>query len=270
MSVWSGTGEDLRSATLVRMSDILEESGIDAGGQPSRLSGDAYPKNGSVDMEQRLGSARATPTGVSWVPDEVVADCRQIWNRLRGASSLQSLAVTSALRGEGRSTVATGLAVVQRTVMQRTTVLVELDLSKPSFADQLGIRRAPGLAEALRGEAPLVDCIQWVEAHLGVLAAGNVGEDGDAMLAGLGQSGLLSRLALLCEFTVADLPPLPPAGIADAVADLFGSVLLVVLAGATPLPTVSRAAATLQTPPAVVLNRTVSAIPRRLRRILAS
>lgn len=204
----------------------------------------------------------------AWVPTEVLAACRSIWRNLEVPSVRPSIAVTSALRREGRSTVAAGIALVQRNFLGRKTILVELDTASPSLAAARGIRPVPGLAEALRGEVGLPECIVWLDQDLGVLPAGAVGDAGEAMLSSVVSSEVLPDLSLLADAIVADLPPLPPTGAADIVADLFDSVVLVVRAGATPLSAVTQALDALEAPPAVVLNRTASAVPGWLRRRL--
>lgn len=210
--------------------------------------------------------SQLTRPGGSWVPDGVITECRRAWRRLDGDTEVASVAVTSSLRREGRTTVAVGLALARRDLLSRKSILVELDLVNRSFAANAWSHPSPGVAEVLRGEAPLVDCIEWVAEGLGVLPAGDPGDEGAALLTPPAVSQLLSGLRAFSDFVIADLPPLPPAGVADTVADLFGSVVLVVRAGATPMSVVSQAAETLETPPAVVLNGTASALPRWLRR----
>jgi tyrosine-protein kinase Etk/Wzc len=175
--------------------------------------------------------------------------------------------VTSAERGEGRSTVAAGAAVVLRTEYEQQTVLIELDLDAPSFAETFAIPRAPGLAELLRGEAVLADCVTWVQPGLGVLPAGSVHDVID-VLTRFRRSDVLSDLLAAGHAVVADLPPLPPHGTADRVVDLFPKVILVVKAGVTPQPALRAAVSILDTTPAVVLNHKESAVPRWLRRPL--
>ena len=51
-----------------------------------------------------------------------------------GGPAARSIAVTSCHRGEGRSTVALALALLERTTYDRRTLLVELDLEHPWLA----------------------------------------------------------------------------------------------------------------------------------------
>jgi Mrp family chromosome partitioning ATPase len=226
----------------------------------NRLNGD-----GTRLVTAGAGPPLHVPVNVSWVPSEVAAVCARVSKRL-GWGDLPSLGVTSARRREGRSTVAAGLALAQRNVFGRRTVLVELDAIAPSLGATLGLSGGPGLAEAMRGTASISDCIVWEADGLGVLPVGTVDEDAAAFLSRLSRTGLLQDIGQLCDVVVADLPALPPAGPADIVAQLFGAVVLVVRGGSTPLPVVTAAADALMEPPAVILNRVESTLPRWLQR----
>src|SRR5262249_54705970 len=155
------------------------------------------------------------------VRPEVVAGCGAALRRMRG-DGVDELAVTSSVRREGRSMVALGAALVQRNEYGQRTILLELDLGSHSRAGG-----APGIAEVMRGEAGLFECIVPLAPHLGLLPAGNAGTDAARLLARFRSSTLLHDLRRPGYVIVADLPPLPPYGLADRVVDLFSSVLFV-------------------------------------------
>jgi Mrp family chromosome partitioning ATPase len=201
-----------------------------------------------------------------WVSDELIVTARRVWQRLDFAPGSATLAVTSAVRREGRTTVAAGLAMARADVAPAKTVLVELDLAKPSFAQERWTSSGPGVADVLRGSAPLVECIEWVTDDLGILPAGEAGEREGDLASPAAVSAMLRELRALADVVVADLPPLAPSGNADSICGLFDSVLLVVRAGATPLPTVQQAVDSMDRAPSVFLNRTSSSVPRWLRR----
>lgn len=70
----------------------------------------------------------------------------------RGRRAVQSCMIASASRGDGKTTLACNLAIVLAQTGRRT-LLVDIDSRNPSVERGFGLRRGPGLAEMLRGEA---------------------------------------------------------------------------------------------------------------------
>jgi Mrp family chromosome partitioning ATPase len=93
--------------------------------------------------------------------DAALDACRRVALRIRTAmsrASLRSLAVASAVRGEGKTTVTCDLAIAMASLSKEGEVaLVDLDLRNPSIARRLGIEVDVGVEQYLSDHAALDD-----------------------------------------------------------------------------------------------------------------
>jgi Mrp family chromosome partitioning ATPase len=195
----------------------------------------------------------------------VLQGCREAIQRIGDRESL-GFGVTSSVRGEGRSTIAAGLALVQWLDYEKRTVLVDLDLEKPSLHDRFGVSAGPGIADLLEGQHAVEDHLQRIAGDVWLLSAGRLREDAPRTLIQLAQSNVLSQLAEWADAVVFDLPPLLASPTGLEAARLCATPVMVVRAGITPLPTVREAVDTLGSSPPVILNGVRSALPRWVRR----
>jgi succinoglycan biosynthesis transport protein ExoP len=129
---------------------------------------------------------------------------------------VDTLLVTSAIAGEGKTTVAVDLAHVVA-LTGRRTVLVELDLRRPSFAEHFALDPARGLTTALTGRAQVSELLLEPLAHvpsLQVLPAGPVPHNPSELLGSARLEEILAELAGDASMVIVDAPPLNP--VADA------------------------------------------------------
>jgi Mrp family chromosome partitioning ATPase/capsular polysaccharide biosynthesis protein len=133
-----------------------------------RSSGDveeqiALPLLGQVRTDA-LGSS---PSGRGdHLPDPIDWELFQIMRRnvefLEPGRSIRSVAVTSPMPEEGKSTVASFLALANAAAGKRT-LLIECDLRRPTLAARLGAKSAPGLTDYVLGKVQLSDVIQTID-----------------------------------------------------------------------------------------------------------
>lgn len=170
---------------------------------------------------------------------------------------VHTIGVTSSRRGEGRSTVAAGLALADVKRLGRRCILLDLDTDSWERGSASGgaPKRLPSSVWKL---------VDWVNADFGVLRLGDQVDGGELTRAQVG--GVLAELLDHAVDVVADLPALPPDGSGDQFAGLLDVVVLVIQAGSTAEDVVKRASLSLAEPPVVLLNQTRSAVPRWLRR----
>jgi Mrp family chromosome partitioning ATPase len=208
---------------------------------------------GDDDAQSGVPTEAARPTRRHPIPAAVLESCAGALAGMGGPAA-RSIAVTSCHRGEGRSTVALALALLERTTYARRTLLVELDLERPWLADALELPESPGVAEVLRGETSVEGALRWTDGDLAVLSAGDPRGVPAALLAQVVTGDLLDGLGGLFDTLVVDLPPLEGTGSAALVARKCSTPVLVVRAGAAELRDIKKAVAMFDVPPPILMN----------------
>jgi polysaccharide biosynthesis transport protein len=129
---------------------------------------------------------------------------------------LDTLMVTSAIAGEGKTMVSVDLAHVVA-LTGRAVVLVELDLRKPTFADQFELGAPHGLTSVLTRSAKLADVLLTPLPdlpNLSVLPAGQLPYNPSEILGSERITELIATLQNAYDMVILDAPPLNP--VADA------------------------------------------------------
>ncbi|WP_108718053.1 polysaccharide biosynthesis tyrosine autokinase [Miniimonas sp. S16] len=122
--------------------------------------------------------------------------------------------VTSAVAGEGKSTVAVNLAVALAGAGDRV-LLIDGDLRKPTVAKYLGLEGGAGLTELLIGEVELEEVIQPVYEGLDVIASGSQPPNPSDLVSRHTLAELVDALEEQYDVILLDSPPVLP--VADAV-----------------------------------------------------
>jgi capsular exopolysaccharide synthesis family protein len=168
-------------------------------------------------------------------PDSAAAEQYRVLHqrvlRLAATRPLRILAVTSAGRGEGRTTTAANLALTAARE-GRATLLVEGDLRRPTLARLLGLPPRAGVAEVLAGRAELGQAVGRI-GPLALLVAGEAAEPGP-LLRGPAAAALVDELRAGWELVVVDAPPALAFSEGDRLSGEADAALLVVRAGTTP------------------------------------
>lgn len=185
-----------------------------------------------------------------------------------GGPRLSRLGVTSALRGEGRTTIALAMAAVQAREFGRRALLVDADFENSSLSEMFGFAGEPGLAEVTTGELSLDTAVREVADGVALLPAGVANKQRARSVRELLSTDLLDELAGRYEVAVVDLPPLLGSTDGPLLAAHFQSALLVVRAHVTPLAQIEKAVGLLSAQPLVLVNGVRSSLPRWLRRLV--
>lgn len=157
---------------------------------------------------------------------------------LQGRQS-RVIGVTSALPGEGKSTVATNFAALLA-VSGRKTLLIDGDVRKPALATMMKPLPQVGLIEALTGEIPWNQAIKTDrQSQLSILPIAARAETGRArhasdLVSSPAMRQLIDEARQAFDYIVVDLPPLGPVIDAKAFEPMADGFLFVVEWGKTP------------------------------------
>jgi len=134
--------------------------------------------------------------------------------QLTSAQPLSSLMVTSALAGEGKTTLSIGLALSAARSHQRV-LLIDTDLRHPSVHEQLGLPNARGLSSLLSGQSRFSPVpLSLAGATINVLPAGPIPDDPVKLLSSRLLTQLLAYAETNYDLVILDTPVI--LGSADA------------------------------------------------------
>ncbi len=126
----------------------------------------------------------------------------------------KTLMVTSAGKGEGKSTTAANLAIALAQDAKKVA-LVDGDLRRPSVHRQIGIPNNAGLTNAIVSGAPLADVTLDIGIeNLSVITAGPIPPNPAELLDSARFSRIMEELRTIYDIVVFDAPPV--LGVADA------------------------------------------------------
>lgn len=166
------------------------------------------------------------------------------------------IALSSALPGEGKSTVSLGLVAALARERGQRVLLVEADLRRPSISVTLGLDPAPGLSEWLDGALDQVPVRLYQPGGFFVLAAGQAAFDRPEALGSPLMDALLRSARGAFDFVILDAPPILPVADTILMQDLLDGFVLIVRSRSTPREAILDALGRLQSDKivGVVLN----------------
>jgi Mrp family chromosome partitioning ATPase len=177
--------------------------------------------------------------------------------------------IASAESGEGRTLVATALALMLSERTDRNVLLVDANTQRPCIHRLFGVSGSPGLADCLMGESHLQDAVSLV-GTLSVLPAGRRNDTRLLFRTGASKR-LLGEMGRTHDVTLVDLPPLTPDNEeATALCDWADGTIIVVRANVTKAPDVAKAVKVVEVEKllGIVLNQEEEELPSWLERLL--
>lgn len=213
----------------------------------------------SIDLSMLAQRGIVTPTE----PRAIVSEEFRIVKRplLRNASARTAgtirngnlIMVTSSLPGEGKTTTAISLAMSIALEMDKTVLLVDADVAKPSVMGMLGLQEKRGLLDVLANDSlDLSDVLLRTNVeNLVLLPSGPTHARSTELLASDSMAHLLEEISgrYPDRIIVFDSPPLLLTNEARVLATHMGQILFVVEAGRTLHSSVTDALTTIEACP---------------------
>ena len=148
--------------------------------------------------------------------------------RFLSAQPVRSLIVSSAIAGEGKTTVAWNLATTAASMGQRV-LLVDADLRDPQLHTLLNLHQGRGLAEVLaEDKARWEDAIVPLEKNLSVLTAGQASPDSARLLASKEMQSLMHQMRSAFDLVIYDSANLTEFSDTSFLAEQTDGVVMVV------------------------------------------
>lgn len=172
------------------------------------------------------------------------------------------IVVTSALPGEGKTTLVCNLAIAIAAADTRVLV-VDADLRRPRLAGLLGLEGSAGLTDVLAGRRPPEQVIQpWSGGPFDVLASGPLPPNPSELLAARQMESLMGDLRDRYDVVLVDSAPLLPVTDTAAMAPGTDGAIMVCRFKKTTREQVSRGVAALAAVSVPVLGTVFTMVPR--------
>jgi capsular exopolysaccharide synthesis family protein len=155
---------------------------------------------------------------------------------------MRRLGVVSASQGEGKTTLALGLARAFALDPRTRVLLIEADLRRPAVDRSLGVEvAAEGLLQYLQGSERTVTLRRLVREGFYVLSAGPQTANLPDLLATPRMAALMDSAQKAFDYVVVDCPPLVPVADSLILQDLLDGFIFVVRSRHAPRETVEQA-----------------------------
>jgi capsular exopolysaccharide synthesis family protein len=181
------------------------------------------------------------------------------------SDGMRSVVVTSACAGDGKTLVASNLAVTLALAEQRV-LLIDADLRRPTLHAAFNLKKEPGLTNLLIGDGEAVNLIRRTRVpRLHILTAGTLPPNPSELLDSRRFKKFLLQLGKYYDWVVLDSPPVLPVTDAIVLADVASGVIFVAAAETTPLPAARNAIEQLRRAPAPLLGAVLNRVDLKRR-----
>jgi len=186
-------------------------------------------------FQERIASPVVIEEGVRSHTAEQFRKLRTSFSFIGIDSRRKRLLVTSSISGEGKSFVATNLAI-SVALTDKKVVLVEGDLINPSLSRDLEIKNEVGLSNFLKGETEVESIIRstTVSPNLFIIPSGPLPNNPSELIENGRLKEMFNYLSTVFDYIIIDAPPVIPVSDAYVISTYCDATLYVVRHNHTP------------------------------------
>lgn len=168
----------------------------------------------------------------------IATEMRRLYSNIRhidGKNPKRSFLITSAERGEGKSTVASHLALTVARFRGKKSLLVDADLRRPKAHQIFDVPKEPGLFECLNGEIDPLEAVKDTPIeNLKIIPAGRRVKSPAHLFEGDIMTEIFEKIKFYYDIVIVDSAPVIPVSDPMLISSVVDGVVLVMLAGRTP------------------------------------
>ncbi len=200
----------------------------------------SFPIIGEISTEKSQETI-VTGTGKRTFIAEQFRELRIALNFFKGSSKKRKILVTSTIAGEGKSFIATNLAL-SFALTGKKVVLLELDLNRPKLSINLNINNDKGISDYLLGTKDPEEIVRRTDTHenLFIIPSGPLPDNPSELLMNGKIEDLLDFLNGIFDYIIIDIAPVGPVTDAYVLSPLCDVTLYVIRHKYTPKVFVER------------------------------
>jgi capsular exopolysaccharide synthesis family protein len=212
---------EVRARRIICPDDLEQQLHLAVLGEIARLP--TRPRTDARAVETRVGSELR-------IFEESVDSLRTTLTLSESLRDMRILAITSAANHEGKTSVASQLAMSLARATGKMTLLIDGDMRSPDVHQVFGVSRGPGLAEVLSNECALPDAIVATQnPNVQLLPAGKLKVSPHRLLGNGAWKSLLAQIPSSYGYVIIDTPPVLAASEALVLSKHADAILICVM-----------------------------------------
>lgn len=137
------------------------------------------------------------------------------------------IGITSASRGEGKSTIAVNLSL-SLSQLEKKVILIDCDMRLPTVIKKLGIKKMNGLSDYLSGAIDDVPVLRVKSRGIDIVPSGTIPPDSTTLIDSQVMRDLVALFKDMYDYIIFDFPPISIVSDAVLLSELIDGYLFVV------------------------------------------